>query len=417
MDWQTISPKPPSTSGSSAEVLDDAVVASEPMRVFLRSATQKNEPILLCINDSHRSTQTNPALHTLAKLVGQMARHNTGTGDRRQPPRFRALIATGAHRFSDKERRAFEESTFADCDLGIKDVAWHDATDEANLVAIAGVRMHRWIAESRFLLPIGSVEPHYFGGVTGPHKTVTIGCLSRDDIERNHSGALSPSSDILRLWGNPVYDGMVEILRRVQAEEKEICAVGEVVRSGTVVVAAAGDPVEVTDALLPAVRRIYAQPIDRPVDALRLRVPLPLGRSLYQADKALKNNHLAVRDGGGILLEADCPESIGPDAFMTLLRRSDSFANATDIVSREGYRLGDHKAVKLRYLMDPACRNVHVALVSSRLAPSDLDGSGVAVFASTESALQWVSDSVSGSFHSGLIVEDAAMVCVTPRHV
>lgn len=398
-------------------MLDDALVASEPMRVFLRSAAEKNEPILLCINDSHRSTQTNPALRTLAKLVGQMAQRTAGTGDRRQPPWFRALIATGAHRFSDKERRTFEESTFADCDLGIKDVAWHDATDEANLVSIAGVRMHRWIAESQFLLPIGSVEPHYFAGVTGPHKTVTIGCLSRDDIERNHSGALSPSSDILRLWGNPVYDGMVEILRRLQAEEKEICAIGEIVRSGTVVAAAAGDPVGVTDALSPAVRRIYVQPIDRPVDVLRLPVPLPLGRSLYQADKALKNNHLAVRDGGGILLEADCPEGIGPDAFMTLLRRSDSFANATDIVSREGYRLGDHKAVKLRYLMDPACRNVHVALVSSQLAPSDLDGSGIPVFASTASALQWLADSVSGSSHSGLIVEDAGMVCVTPEHV
>lgn len=416
VDWQTIRPQQLSVPRSSAEVLEEVLVSSEPMHAFLESAAELDEPILLCINDSHRSTQTNPALRALAEFVRQLVGRDTDVDERRKlGPRFRALIATGAHRFVEDQRRAFEKATFADCGLHIEGLAWHDATDEGDLVPIGGVRMHRWIDESRFLLPIGSVEPHYFAGATGPHKTVTIGCLSRDDIERNHSGALNPSSDILRLRGNPVYDGVVEIIDRLKSDGKKICAIGEVVCGNTVVAAAVGDPIEATDELLPVARRIYVQQIDRQVDMLRLRVPLPLGRSLYQADKALKNNHQAVRDGGGILLEAECPEGIGPDAFITLLRRCDSYANATDVVSREGYRLGDHKAVKLRYLMDPTCRNVRVALVSPHLSAPELQGTGIELFPSADSALCWLLDSVSDSVAAGLIVEDAGMVCVTPH--
>ena len=414
--WKTIGPQPISVEGSSEEVLEEALAASAPMRGFLKRAVESEEPILLCVNDAHRSTQTNPALRALASLLKQMGSHRAGskTGQR-WSPRFRALIATGTHVFDDDDRRAFEKTTFAECGLCLDDIAWHDATDVHKLACIGQVNMHRWIAESRFLLPVGSVEPHYFGGATGPHKTLAIGCLSRAGIEDNHAGALSPSSDILRLRGNPVYDGMAEILRQLFDDGKEISAIGEVVYKNAVVAAEVGDPIDVTDRLLPTAKQIYVQTVDRPADVLRLRVPPPLGRSLYQADKALKNNHLAVRDGGGILLEADCPEGVGPNAFIKLLRRSSSYLGATELVARGGYRLGDHKAVKLRHLMDSVFRDVRVALVSTNLSPTELQDTGLNVFTSPEPALQWLAASVTGPIVNGLVVEDAGMVCLIPQ--
>ncbi len=77
-------------------------------------------------------------------------------------------------------------------------------------------------------------------------------------------------------------------MRRLQSQGKTICAVGEVVCGDAVLAAAVGDPLEVVDALLPAVRRTYVRRVDQPVDVLRLQVPLPLGCNLYQADKAIK---------------------------------------------------------------------------------------------------------------------------------
>ncbi len=408
--WETVSPALPPQLGAAGDVLKEALSASGKLEDFLQSAAQADERILLLVNDPHRATQTRPALVALARLIAESA---VWTNALARVPRFRAIVATGAHRFLARERREFEEATFAGCGLSVDEIAWHDATDAGSLALVGGVRMHRWVAESRFLLPIGSLEPHYFAGLTGPHKTVTIGCLSAEDIERNHEGALSPSSDILRLQGNPVFDGAVRILRRLESTGKTICALGEVVCGDALLAAAAGDPIEVIDALLPMVRQIYVRPVPNPVDILRLRVPLPLGRNLYQADKGLKNNHPAVRDGGGIILEANCSEGIGPDAFLNLLRRAGDYSSALRIVAEEGYQLGDHKAVKLRHLMDPRYRGVHVALVSPHLTGSDLDGTGIKVFPEVQPALDWLITVVTGFHKRGLIIHDAGMVTVT----
>ena len=405
LHWDTIGPASGGASIGAPEILRDALSGSPVLEPFLTGAASTGEPVLLLVNDRHRSTLTRPALTALAEFLRTL----------RAQPRFRVLVATGTHRFDARERQVFEALTFADCGLQIEAVAWHDVTEVASLVAVNGIRLHRWLAESRFLLPIGSVEPHYFAGVTGAHKTVTIGCMAQDDIERNHAGALAPESDVLRLRGNPVFDGIVEYLGKLQSAGKTICAINEVVRGDELMAAAVGDPLEALDRLLPTVRQVFVRPIERPADVLRLRVPLPLGRNLYQADKALKNNHHAVRNGGGIVLEANCPEGIGPDAFMDLLRRAGDYASARRIVAEEGYRLGDHKAVKLRRLTDPAQRGVHVALASAHVSAADAESAGMKVFPELAPALDWLARVVTGPLERGLIVEDAGVVCATPH--
>ena len=370
---------------------------------FLARAAAAKEAVVLIVNDSHRATQSRTALVALAEVIRDLP----------QPLRFQTLVATGAHRFSPQERRAFEEATFSDSSLDIQDVAWHDADDAAGFADIAGVRMHRWFATERWLLPIGSVEPHYFAGVTGAHKTVTIGCMARDDIERNHAGAMDPASDVLQLQGNPVYDGIVAILAAMKGAGSQLCAINEVVCGELLLAAAAGDPLDTMQELLPIVRRVFLQQVTEPMDLLRLKVPWPLGRSLYQADKALKNNHRAVRDGGGILLEAECGDGLGPDAFMSLLRRANSYAEARRIVTQEGYRLSDHKAVKLRYLTDPVGRDVHVALVSAHVSAPDAEAAGMKVFPDAATAIEWLGGVVTGPLERGLIVKDAGVVSVT----
>ncbi len=373
---------------------------------FLDDAGSSDETVLLLVNDGHRSTQTRPALEIMAELGKTLPRM----------PRFRAIVATGTHRFEKNERSEFERSTFGGYGLRIDQVAWHDALDEDALVGIAGARMHRWLGESRFLLPIGSVEPHYFAGVTGPHKTLTVGCMSHEDIERNHAHAMHQASGVLRLSGNPVYDDIARTVRGLESAGKVIRAIAQVVRGDKIVAAAVGSVLDTVEALMPEVRRLYGLGVTRAVDVLHLKVPLPLGRNLYQADKALKNNHRAVRDGGGIVLDADCFEGIGPDAFLSLLRRAATWEDALRIVEKEGYRLGDHKAVMLLHLTDPACRGVHLALVSSHVRAEDAKAAGMTVHTTVEEALVRLVGLVDGSFEHGLAIEDAGMVCVTPDH-
>jgi nickel-dependent lactate racemase len=398
--WETFRPQPLRDPRPTADVLSAALIAAgEPLTHFL---DPPGEPIQLLVNDPYRSTRTRAALEGLAEWM-----RATGAA-----ARFRALVATGTHRVDAADREAFERATFGGVGLWIEEVLWHDAEDAVALVPLASVRLHRRLAESRRLLAIGSVEPHYFAGATGAHKTLTIGCMSRADIERNHAGALHPASDVLALHGNPVYDGVVAVLESLSRAGKRLLAVNEVVCEGSVVAAAVGDPLSTLGSLLPVVRTVYQRLVRETVDVLHLRVPPPLGRNLYQADKALKNNHAAVRDGGGIILEAACEEGIGPDAFLSLLRRSPDYATARGCVEHEGYRLGDHKAVKLRYLTDPAQRGVRVALVARNVSPHDAELLHMRACPDVEAALAWLRSLIVGRFEQGIRVEDAGNLSV-----
>ena len=135
-------------------------------------------------------------------------------------------------------------------------------------------------------------------------------------------------------------------------------------------------------------------------DALAILLFLegPLARSLYQADKALKNNHLAVRDGGCIVLEAACPDGVGQDAFLDLLKEARSFAEALARVAARGYRLGDHKAVKLRHLTDT--RRVELAFVSP-----GLDAETCALLGGRKAPS--VAEATAGRSGRGVVVDDA----------
>lgn len=371
---------------------------------FLADVEAGPRRVLLMVNDPHRSTCTREVLVALADVCG---RRHAGLA-------FRVIVATGTHRIGTDERDQFERATFADCGLSIGEVAWHDALDP-KLQPFCGGRVHPWLAEDEAWLAIGSVEPHYFAGLTGAHKTATIGCISRADIERNHAGALHPGSDVFRLAGNPVHEGIVAWLDSFRRNGKRVLGINELVREGQMLAVAVGDPLATLEDLLHAVRETYSHAIAEPVDLLRLEVPMPLGRSLYQADKALKNNHRAVRDGGAILLEAECPEGVGDEAFLRLLGRAPDYASACRAVELEGYRLGDHKAVKLRHLMDPAARGVHVALVSRCLADEVARRAGLRSFPTRTEALEWLDTAVEGSRRRALAVRDAGFVVVVPE--
>ncbi len=401
--WRELGPKKSTVAGR-ADAPREAIADSALLREFLSSAAAERRPIVLLLNDSHRATRTREALEALALCIAAL--------DAR--PKMIALIAAGTHRFAPAEREQFESATFRDCGLTPEFVAWHDATDAAALAPLGEFRLHRLVAEHARLLPIGSVEPHYFAGLTGAHKTTTIGVLAREDIERNHRGALDPRSDCFALAGNPVHDGVAAILAALRAAGKRIVALNQIVVDGRIERLAIGDPLETLHSLRVAAREIFSHELAAPVDVLHLRVPPPLGHSLYQADKALKNNHRAVRDGGAIVLEAECGDGVGPDAFLALLRQASTYRHACDLVQQQGYRLGDHKAVKLRHLTDPAARGVRVALVTRRVPDEIAKVAGMVRCDTVKQALDHL-DAAAAPLNSGLRIEDAGNVVVAAR--
>jgi nickel-dependent lactate racemase len=347
------------------------------------------------VNDPQRGTDSSSVLHLLTRLVPAR--------------RISLLVATGSHRFPLEERAAFERALAAEGPF--RRIEWHDAR-APELRAIPGPRAwrgHPRLLADEPLLAVGSVEPHYFAGFTGAHKTATIGCAGYEDIESNHAAALGPCCRPCALAGNPVHEGVAAMLAGLEAC-RPVAAVNLLQAGEAFLAAAGGGALESLQALRGRTEAVFVRRIDRPADALIAEVSGPLAVSFYQAEKGIKNSEWAVRDGGCVVLVAACPGGVGQDHFVRLLREAPTHKAAAATVASRGYRLGDHKAVRLRYLTDPACRGVRVFVVSPGLSQADATALGVRKAATAQTAL--TAAGVNPSRDRVYRVRDAANVCV-----
>jgi len=379
----------------------DALAASGCVQM-VGKARNERRPLTIVVNDTHRATATRPFLDALFAMLDA----DGGAGP---APRVRLLVAAGSHRSDADERRAHEADVCGPWRVRFEAIAWHDADDSSMLESVGSYRFHRWMTEGGCYLACGSLEPHYFAGVTGAHKTLTVGVMAREGIQANHSFAMRPEAAPLRLRGNPVHEGIVAALRALEGTGASLAVVNEVLVGGRIAALTAGHPLAALEEGLPHVRAAFTRRLRRPVDLLLASIDPPLDRDVYQADKGIKNTEVAVRDGGVLIVAAECHKGIGIDHFVELLREADTHARALAVVDARGYRLGDHKAVRLRALTD--VRGVRIVLVSPHLDPALGRVLGMQVVTDLASAARWARPLLADDA-TAAVIEDAGNVAL-----
>lgn len=348
----------------------------------IRRAMRRAERPQILVNDSARVP-----LQELAAVLGDLWEHA------RERP---ILVATGTHR--EDLARMRDRLGGLPCEL-------HQADDEAahETVGKGPWRLDRRVLEADLVVAFGSVEPHYFAGWAGAHKTATIGVASRETIARNHEHALSSDSRPLALEGNPIFDDLRQLLVELE-RRRRLLAVNHVLDgAGRPLAVGVGTWRGALQRVLAAAERRFVAPCPEPVQVLVARPEGPLGESLYQADKAIKNHELAVASGGDIIVWSEALSQAGSDRFLTLLRAAPDHAAALAEVARAGYVLGDHKAVRLRALQ---ARGVRIHVAAPSLDPEALAGTGIAHHPSLEAALA----EVQAPEGRALLVDDAGVV-------
>jgi nickel-dependent lactate racemase len=359
-------------------------------------------PITVVVNDTHRMTDTRSFLVAMLAAVDRVF-----PSDKR--PELRMLVAAGTHKSDRMERSAHEERMAAPFLKRFTEVAWHDADDKTQLRDVGGFELHRWMGEHGTYVACGSAEPHYFAGVTGAHKTLTVGVMSRAGIEKNHAGAMQSEATGFALEGNPVHAGVVAAIRALESSRGRLFALNQVLVGGRVVGLSAGSPLTALHAAVPLVRRVFGHRVDTPFDCVIACVEPPLDRDLYQADKGIKNTEAGVREGGVLILDAACERGVGIDHFVGLLRSAPTYVDSMLIISGRGYRLGDHKAVKLRALRDN--RHVRLAVVSPHLDAALAPVLGMEIFKTRTDAAAWaralLGSAAAAAKPRALVVEDA----------
>jgi len=163
------------------------------------------------------------------------------------------------------------------------------------------------ILNADVIIGTGSIEFHYYAGYSGGAKSVLPGVSSKEAVITNHKMMIEEKAVSGRVDG-PVRKDMEEaakiagldfILNVVLDSKKEIVA------------AVAGDYIEAHRKGAGIVDSMYKVPVE-PADAVIVSCGgFPKDINLFQAHKALDNATQAVRDGGSIILVAECAERIG----------------------------------------------------------------------------------------------------------
>ncbi len=163
------------------------------------------------------------------------------------------------------------------------------------------------ILDADIIIGTGSIEFHYYAGYSGGAKSVLPGVSSKEAVITNHKMMIEEKAVSGRVDG-PVRQDMEEaakfagldfILNVVLDSKKEIVA------------AVAGDFIEAHRKGAGIVDSMYKVPVE-PADAVIVSCGgFPKDINLFQAHKALDNATQAVKDGGSIILVAECAEGIG----------------------------------------------------------------------------------------------------------
>ena len=297
--------------------------------------------LLILVNDETRPTPTGRVLEALWPRIRDL--------------NFKILVATGTHRASRPENL---ERIFSPLGPELrKKILFHDSRQEGGMIFLGttfrGTRvlLNSQIMMADRVLAIGSVEPHYFAGYTGGRKLIVPGIAAYSTIVANHSLALEPGSQPLRLLGNPVHEDLMEALRFLTVPP--IFSV-QLVLTPTHDVAAvfAGSLLK---SFLEATRRadeIFTVPFREKADILVSVAQPPMDLDLYQSQKPIEHGKLALKEDGILILVMPCRQGAGPEEFQELLGRTGDFDQARRLLDQP-YRLGFHRVSRnLRFVAE-----------------------------------------------------------------
>lgn len=295
----------------------------------------RNKKVAIAIPDI---TRYNISTKVLPTLVEELGRVNVGE--------IKLLIGSGLHRIPSQE-----DIKFLIPPLPIDtEVILHNSMDDSDLIYLGEtsrgtpIFINRHFVEADKKIVIGTIEPHQFTGFSGGAKGVVIGLGGYKTIKKNHSFLASENARLGILEGNPVREDIDEagkivgidlMINGIINEKKEIIGVF------------VGDIVEEYKRGVRFVKKIST--VESPEVDIAIVSPggFPKDIDMYQSQKALAHAENIVRDGGIIILIAECIEGVGNNLFLKTMQEVKNPQELVEKFKKEGFEMGKHKAFLL----------------------------------------------------------------------
>lgn len=258
------------------------------------------------------------------------------------------FIATGSHK--RMEEREFSGIIPMDIIKKVRVVS-HDVDDRENFVELGKtgrgtpIHVNRNYYQSDLRIVVGDIELHHFAGFSGGVKSAVIGLGSRESIQHNHQMLTDENAAIGVYENNPLRQDIEEAgdrigidfaLNAILSEQKQIVAVFF------------GKPRDVILKGIAIVRKMASVKKQKDYDLVIASAGgFPKDINLYQAQKAISHSRLFARQGGVIILVAECREGLGSQALENFVKDVHTIEQIYQKFNKMGFVIGAHKAVQI----------------------------------------------------------------------
>ena len=170
--------------------------------------------------------------------------------------------------------------------------------------------LNREFAECDLKVLTGFIEPHFFAGFSGGGKAVMPGLAGLRTVLGNHDADMigDPRSTWGETWGNPVWEEVREVALRLDRTFLVNVTLNKDKRITNVF---AGSLTAAHEDGCAFVKEMAMVPVVSPFDiVVTTNSGFPLDLNLYQAVKGMSAAAQVVREGGAIVVAAECWDGI-----------------------------------------------------------------------------------------------------------
>ena len=361
----------------------------------LRQLVKPSDEIGIVFNDITRSTPYDVIMPTLLEEL-----------DHVPDERITLFNATGTHRANtDAELRRMLTDGIVD-KYRIVQNDCHDRASHTLLGATASgndIWIHKDFVKCDVRILTGFIEPHFFAGFSGGGKAVMPGLALLETVLRNHcpQNLDDPSATWGVTDGNPVW----EEIRRA-AVMAGACFLLNVAlnRDNRITRVFAGDFEKAYAEGCGSVKRSAMVGIEAPFDiVITSNSGYPLDLNLYQSVKGMSAARQIVRDGGSIIIAADCWDGIPEHGeYRNFLHEADSVGGMLETVRRPGLLRQDMWQAQIHALI---CLHADVYFHSHNLSDDQINRALLKPCRNIEATV----DELLGKYGRG------ARICVLPE--
>lgn len=298
---------PPTTDQTIYNALETPIV-SHPLSEIISPKSK----VAILVSDITRPV---PTRKILPPIIGELVKGHVN------PRNISIIVATGLHRANTPSELC---TMLGESIVKTYSVLNHNAIDSTNLkhlgYTIRGtpINLNKTVCEADIRVATGYIEPHEFAGFTGGRKSILPGVAGIDAINHNHSIEMlnHPKARMGILHGNPVHEDMLEVASHIGIEFLVNVVLNSTHQIANVV---AGNMESAHLTGVEFLKQYATVDVPENADIVIASSGYPLDFDFYQSIKAAMTAETVVKDGGVIILLAECRDGYGPQAFKKLL--------------------------------------------------------------------------------------------------